>query len=73
MNGHFEFLLGLPALRPGALWARARFLDAPVLISANALSRWRVDALGLRHWDGFGGRHLDFHPTQPFVYLSVDA
>jgi 6-phosphogluconolactonase len=21
---------------------------------------------------GFGGRHLDFHPTQPFVYLSVE-
>jgi hypothetical protein len=36
MNGHFEFLLGLPALRPGALWARARSLDAPVLVSANA-------------------------------------
>ena len=59
MNGHFEFLLGLPALRPGALWARARSLDGPVLISANALSRWRVDARGLRDWDGFDGRHLD--------------
>src|SRR5215831_3107043 len=21
---------------------------------------------------GFGGRHLDFHPTQPWVYLSVE-
>jgi hypothetical protein len=59
MNGHFELLLGLPAHCPGALWARVRSLDAPVLISANALSPWRVDGLGLRHWDGFDGRHLD--------------
>jgi hypothetical protein len=29
-----------------------------VLISANALSRWRTDSIGLRHWDGFDGRHL---------------
>ncbi len=58
MNGSFEFLLGLPALRPGALWSRATSIGAPVLLSANALSRWRVDGLGLRHWDGFDGRHL---------------
>ena len=58
MTGRFEFLLGLPALRPGALWSRAKALEAPVMISANALSRWRIDGLGLRDWDGFDGRHL---------------
>jgi hypothetical protein len=58
MTGHFEFLLGLPTLRPGALWSRAVSIGAPVLLSANALSRWRNDGLGLRHWDGFDGRHL---------------
>jgi hypothetical protein len=54
----FEFLLGLPALRPGALWSQAIALNAPTLISANALSRWHVDGRGLRNWDGFDGRHL---------------
>ncbi len=58
MTGHFEFLLGLPTLRPGALWSRAVSIGAPVLLSANALSRWRNDGLGLRHWDGFDGRYL---------------
>ena len=63
MTGRFEFLLGLPALRPGALWSRARSLRAPVMISANALSRWRVDRLGLREWDGFDGQHLNLVRT----------
>jgi hypothetical protein len=57
-RGPFAFLLGLPALRPGAIWSRAIALNAPTLISANALSRWHVDGLGLRNWDGFDGRHL---------------
>ena len=47
------FLLGLPALREGALWTTARDLDAPVLISANALSRWTIDQRGYRIWPGF--------------------
>jgi hypothetical protein len=58
MKTGFEFLLGLPALRPGALWSRALSIGAPALLSANALSRWHPDRLGLRHWDGFDGRHL---------------
>jgi hypothetical protein len=58
MTRAFEFLLGLPALRPGALWSQALTLNAPTLISANALSRWRTDALGLRNWAGFDGAHL---------------
>ena len=41
-------LLVLPALRDGSLWRTARRLDAPLLISANALSRWRTDVIGLR-------------------------
>ena len=36
-----EFLLGLPYLR-GPLLATARRLGAPVLVSANAFSRWRT-------------------------------
>ena len=52
------FLLGLPALRDGALWRTARRLGAPVLISANALSRWRTDIIGLRLWSGFETRWL---------------
>ena len=57
------FLLGLPALRDGALWRTARRMDAPVLISANALSRWRTDIIGLRQWTGFETRwpHLVAH------------
>ena len=33
--------------------------NLPVLVSANALSRWYTDRLGLRQWTDFGGRHLD--------------
>jgi len=58
MTRAFEFLLGLPALRPGAIWSQALALNAPTLISANALSRWRIDTLGLRNWAGFDGAHL---------------
>jgi hypothetical protein len=52
------FLLGLPALREGPLWTTARELGAPVLISANALSRWTVDRQGYRIWTGFDPRAL---------------
>ena len=55
-----EFLLGLPTLADGALWRTAARLDAPVLVSANALPVWDTDALGLRHWRGFGHRNLHF-------------
>lgn len=57
-TGRPTFLLGLPALRDGALWQAVRRLAAPVLVSANALSLWRRDHLGLRHWAGFDRRHL---------------
>lgn len=35
-----EVILGLPHLNEGPLLDRARFLQQPALISANALSRW---------------------------------
>ena len=52
------FLIGLPSLRDDALWRAARRLHAPVLVSANALSVWRADPMGLRHWDRFSSRSL---------------
>ena len=48
-------LLGLPTLTDNALWRTARRLNAPSLISANALSRWtqrsflRFDHLRMSH------------------------
>lgn len=47
-----EIVLGLPHLAAGALLATARRLKAPVLISANCLSRWRK-ADGWREWAGW--------------------
>ncbi len=70
MNGA-TFLLGLPALRPGTLWKTAVALHAPALISANALSRYRVDAQGLRSWDGFDHRPLGLVATHPVALDSV--
>jgi hypothetical protein len=46
-----EMLLGLPYLR-GPLLAKARDLGAPVLVSANAFSRWTEDTF-CRLWRGF--------------------
>jgi len=39
-----KFLFGLPHVMRGPLIEAARSLDAPVLISANALSVWKKDA-----------------------------
>lgn len=65
------FLLGLPALRDGPLWATARSLDAPVLVSANALSRWAIDAQGFRLWTGFDGRALRLVHDHPVALDSA--
>ena len=65
------FLLGLPALRDGALWRTARRLGAPVLISANALSRWRTDIIGLRQWTGFEIRWLHLVRQHPVALDSA--
>ncbi len=66
MDRPLDFLLGLPTLSDGPLWQTARTLGAPVLISANALSAWRPDRLGLRQWIGFDQRNLHLvwqHPV----------
>ena len=47
-----EIIVGLPHLADGALLERAVALRAPVLISANCLSRWRK-ADGWRDWTGW--------------------
>jgi hypothetical protein len=67
----FAFLLGLPFLRPGVLWERAMALHAPVLISANALSRYRTDSIDLRVWDGFDHRHLGLVSRHPVALDSA--
>ena len=66
-----DFLLGLPSLRDGALWHAARALHAPVLISANALSRWRIDHLGLRIWEGFETRWMHLIASHPVALDSA--
>lgn len=66
-----RFLLGLPALKTGPLWDTARALDAPVLISANALSRWRLDADGYRTWCGFDPRNLHLISQHPAALDSA--
>ena len=65
-----EFLLGLPTLADGALWRTARRLGVPVLISANALSVWRTDTLGLRHWRGLSRRNLHLVAQHPVMLDS---
>ena len=67
----FRFLVGLPALRPSALWKQALALRAPVLISANALSRWRDDGIGPREWRGFDRRHLGLVQRHPVALDSA--
>jgi hypothetical protein len=47
-----RIMLGLPHLRDGPLLARARALCQPVLVSANAFSRWSRRT-GVREWAGW--------------------
>jgi hypothetical protein len=53
-----KFLLGLPHVMRGPLIDAARALNAPVLISANALSIWKMDSNGIPVWHGFKTRNL---------------
>jgi hypothetical protein len=71
MTTQIEFLLGLSALRDGLLWRAVRQLNAPVLISANALSRWHNDSLGLRRWTGFESRWLALVHSHPVALDSA--
>jgi hypothetical protein len=50
-------MIGLPHLSEGKLLDRARRLQQPVLISANALSRWSRRR-GWREWTGWSFRPL---------------
>src|SRR3546814_15856517 len=52
-----EIMLGLPHLREGPLLARARALRQPVLVSANAFSRWSRRS-GVREWAGWSTGQL---------------
>ena len=63
-------MLGLPALTDGALWRTVRRIGAPVLVSANALSVWRTDRLGLRRWQGFSRRNLHLVAQHPVMLDS---
>lgn len=52
-----EIILGLPHLRQGPILARALTLGAPLLVSANALSRWRGQG-DRRRWAGWNTTDL---------------
>src|SRR3546814_18423775 len=52
-----DVMVGLPHLAVGALLRRARELQQPVLVSANALSRWSRKR-GWREWAGWTPRPL---------------
>jgi len=56
--GALRFLLGLPHIRRGPILERARALGCPVLLSANAFSRWRTAPGGWREWLGWDLRDL---------------
>lgn len=55
-----KVILGLPYLSDGPLLAKAKALNAPVLVSANALSRWVAEAPGT-------GRHADKPPLRRWL------
>lgn len=57
-----EIIVGLPHLRRGPILARSLAMQASLLISANALSRWTVNS-GLREWAGWDTRALAVLPT----------
>lgn len=63
-------MVGLPHLADGKLLDRARALQQPVLISANALSRWSRRQ-GVREWAGWSMRGLDNAPG--LHSLSLDS
>lgn len=52
-----DIMVGLPHLSAGKLIERARALQQPVLVSANALSRWSLQR-GWREWAGWSTSRL---------------
>lgn len=65
-----EIIVGLPHLARGPLLDRAAALSAPVLISANCLSRWRK-VQGWREWAGWRMRTLS--NAAPLVSIDLDS
>lgn len=57
-----EIILGLPHLRQGPILDRALALGAPLLVSANALSRWRGQG-DSRRWAGWNLTDLQRLPA----------
>lgn len=47
-----EIVVGLPSLSSGPLLDRAKAMQVPVLVSANAFSRWKRRE-GVREWSGW--------------------
>jgi hypothetical protein len=65
-----EIVLGLPHLNDGPILAAARRLHLPVLISANALSRWSM-LDGVREWTGW--RTARLAGAANLVSLDLDS
>lgn len=65
-----EIILGLPHLANGPILQRAVALQAPVLISANCLSRWRK-ADGWREWSGW--RTGTLANARPLASVDLDS
>ena len=63
-------MVGLPHLAAGPLLEKARALQQPVLVSANALSRWTAKR-GWREWVGWTTRPLA--NTVGLASLSLDS
>jgi hypothetical protein len=69
-SSDIEIIVGLPHLARGPLLARAADLGAPVLISANCLSRWRK-AQGWREWSGW--RTSTLANAAPLASVDLDS
>ena len=65
-----DVMIGLPHLSDGKLLDRARRLQQPVLVSANAFSRWSRRR-GWREWVGWSLRQLE--NAQGLHSLSLDS
>ncbi|MDX3911147.1 MAG: hypothetical protein QHC67_15210 [Sphingobium sp.] len=65
-----DIILGLPHLGKGALLARAKALACPILISANALSRWDHQQ-GSRIWSGW--KYDQLRNAQGITALCLDS
>ena len=65
-----DVLVGLPHLHHGAILRRARAMQVPALISANALSRWSRRK-GWPEWLGWKFDHL--RNAQGLASLSLDS